>query len=105
MKMLQKRGTPRGSMAQWVLFGAVAAVVGLVALVLAALGLVVGVLLAGIFFVATTLALRRRRGGVSSYAAPAQRPAGERKAQGDCVDLGSDAYTVRIVVDEDGQKS
>jgi len=81
-------------MAQWALFGAVVAVGGLVAFVLAALGLVVGGLLVGFFSVATILASRRRRGGASAYAA---RRADGRGSEGYCVELDKDAYTVRIV--------
>ena len=95
MNVIWKGGLPQGGMAQWTLFGAVAAVVGLVAFVLAALGLVVGALLVGFFSVATVLASRRRRGGASAYTVPAS-PDG-RGSQGDCVELGKDAYTVRIV--------
>ena len=82
-------------MAQWGFFAAVAAVIGLVAFVLAALGLVVGALLVGFFSLATALASRRRRGGASAYTVPAA--SGERGSAGDCVELGKDAYTVRIV--------
>jgi len=94
MNMTWKGGTLRGGMAQWALFGALAAVVGLVALVLAALGLVLGALLIGIISVAAVLG-SRRRGGVSAYGARTV-PDG-REAAGDCVELDKDAYTVRIV--------
>jgi hypothetical protein len=94
MNVIWKGGALRGGMAQWVLFGAVAAVVGLVAFVLAALGLVLGALLIGIISVAAALGARRR-GGVSAYAARTV-PEG-REAAGDCVELDKDAYTVRIV--------
>ena len=94
MNVIWKGGALRGGMAQWVLFGAVAAVVGLVAFVLAALGLVLGALLIGIISVAAALGVRRR-GGVSVYAA---RPVPDgREPAGDCVELDKDAYTVRIV--------
>ena len=95
MNVIWKGGLPRGGMAQWAFFGAVVTVVGLVALVLAALGLVVGALLVGFFSVATVLASRRRRGGAPAYTVPTA-PDG-RGSEGDCVELGKDAYTVRIV--------
>ena len=94
MNALWKGGALRGGMAQWVLFGAVAAVAGLVVVVLAALGLAVGVLLIGIISAAAALA-SRRRGRVSAYAARAASDGSE--AAGDCVELNKDAYTVRIV--------
>jgi hypothetical protein len=81
-------------MAQWMLFGAVAALIGLVAFVTVGLGLVLGALLAGILSVATALASRRRRGGTSPYTRMA---AAGREPEEDCVDLGMDAYTVRVV--------
>ena len=93
MNMLWKGVSPRGGMAQWVLFGVVAAVAGLVIVVLAALGLVVGALLIGIISAAAALASRRRR--VSPYAARAASDG--REPQGDCVELDKDAYTIRIV--------
>jgi len=95
MNVIWKGGVPRGGMAQWALFGAVAAVVGLVAFVLAALGLVVGALLVGFFSVATVLASRRRRGGASTYTGSTASDA--HGSGGDCVELSKDAYTVRIV--------
>jgi len=98
MNVIWKGGTPRGSMAQWALLCAVAALIGLVAFVVAALGLVVGVLLFGIISVAAALASRRRAGGVSVYAVSAERAAaGRREPEGDCVELDADSYTVRIV--------
>ena len=94
MRVVWKGGPVQGGMAQWALFGAVAVAVGLVAFVLAALGLVVGAILVGIFSVAAALASRRRR-AASPYAA---RMASEaREPAGDCVELGKDSYTVRIV--------
>jgi hypothetical protein len=87
-------------MAQWALFGVVAAFGGFVAFVLAALGLVVGAALVGIFSVSAALLSRRRAGGASAYAGDAA-PDG-RETEGDCVELGRDAYTVRIV---EGKKS
>jgi hypothetical protein len=95
MNVIWKGGLQRGGMAQWALFGAVAAVVGLVAFVLAALGLVVGALLVGFFSVATVLVSRRRRGGASAYAV--RTAADGHGSEGACVELGKDAYTVRIV--------
>ena len=88
-------------MAQWMLFGLVAAVIGLMAFVLVALGLVVGAVLAGILFVGGLLASRRRAGGASVYGARtvSERTAsgGRKEAEGDCVELDKDAYTVRIL--------
>jgi len=95
MNVIWKGGLPRGGMAQWALFGAVIVVVGLVACVLAALGLVVGALLVGILSVVTALASRRRRGGASAYVVPTAPD--RREPEGDYVELGKDAYTVRIV--------
>ena len=92
MNVIWKGVALRGGMAQWALFGALAALVGFVAFVLAALGLVLGALLVGIFSVAVALG-SRRRGGASGYAV---RPDG-REPAGDCVELDKDAYTVRIV--------
>jgi predicted lipid-binding transport protein (Tim44 family) len=94
MNVLWKGGLLRGGMAQWVLFGAVAAVAGLVIVVLAALGLVVAALLIGIISAAAAPA-SRRRGRVSAYAVRAASDG--REPRGDCVELGRDAYTVRIV--------
>ena len=95
MNMIRKGRFPRSGIAQWALFGAVAAVVALVAFVLAALGLVVGALLVGFFTVATMLASRRRSGGASAYSAHTASEG--RGSEGGCVELGKDAYTVRIV--------
>ena len=101
MKLLWKGGTPRNGMTQWALFGLVAAVVGLAAFVLVALGLVVGAVLAGIFSVGALLASRRRAGGASVYAARTAsghtEPDGRKEAEGTCVELDKDAYTVRIL--------
>ena len=82
-------------MAQWALFGAVAVVVALVAFVLAALGLMLGVLLIGFISVATVLASRRRSGGDSVYST--HTASDGRGSERGCVELGKDAYTVRIV--------
>jgi len=95
MKVIWKGGTLRGGMAQWALFGIVAAVIGLVTFVLVALGLVVGVALVGIFSVATALASRRRHGGASVYVV--RTASDKREPEGACVELGKDAYTVCIV--------
>jgi hypothetical protein len=62
--------------------------------VLVAFGLVVGAVLAGIFVVGAALASRRRAGGSSVYGAVASDG---REAEGHCVELGGDAYTVRVV--------
>jgi hypothetical protein len=98
MKVIWRGGTPRGGMAQWALFGAVAAVVGLVAFVFVAFGMVVGAVLAGVFSVGAALASRRRTGGTSVYGG---RMAPDRsEAEGKCVELGGDAYTVRVVEEE-----
>jgi len=97
MKVLWKGGTQRGGMAQWVMLVAAAAVIVLVVFVLAALGLVVGVLLAGIIAVVSALASRRRAAGFSVYVGHTERLSGEREPAGDCVELGEDSYTVRIV--------
>jgi len=95
MKVIWKGGVPRGGMVQWVIFCAVALVVGLIAFVLVAFGLVVGAMLVGFFSVVTALASRRRRSGVSVYA---ERTASDGHApKGDCVELDKDAYTIRIV--------
>jgi len=95
MKILWQGKTPRGGIVQWVIFGALALVVGLVAFVLVAFGLVVGALLVGFFSVATALASRRRRRGVSVYA---ERTASDgHEAKGDYVELDKDAYTVRVM--------
>ena len=94
MNVIWKGGVLRGGMAQWALFGAIAAVVGLVAFVLAALGLVLGALLVGIISVAAALG-SRRRADASVYAVR-EAPDGCKSA-GDCVELDKDAYTVRIV--------
>ena len=94
MNMTWKGGTLRGGMAQWALFGALAAVAGLVAFVLAALGLILGALLIGVISIAAALG-SRRRGAASVYAARTV-PDG-REPAGDCVELDKDAYTVRIV--------
>jgi hypothetical protein len=75
-------------MARWVLFGVVAVAVGLAAFVLLALGLIVGAALVGIFSVGAALLARRRAGNV---------PYAGRKAEGNCVELGRDSYTVQIV--------
>ena len=99
MKVIRQGVTLRGGMAQWALLGAVAAVVGLVGFVLAALGLVVGAALAGLFAVGAALRSRRRAGGASAYAGE-DAPDG-RNADGHCVDLGRDAYTVRVVEGKD----
>jgi hypothetical protein len=93
MNMIWKGRFPRSGMAQWALFGAVAVVVALVAFVLAALGLVVGALLVGFFSVATVLASRRRR--ASAYSV--HTASDGRGSEGGCVELGKDAYTVRIM--------
>ena len=95
MNVLWKGGGLRGNMvAQWAFFGVLAALAGLAAFVLAALGLMLGALLIGIISVIAALGSRRRR-GVSVYAAHAA-PDG-REPAGDCVELDQDAYTVRIV--------
>ena len=94
MKILWKGGTLRGDMAQWMLFGAVAALAGLVAFVLAALGLVAGALLVGILSVGTALTSRRRRSGTGVY--DVRTIFDGRLPEGDCVELGKDSYTVRI---------
>jgi hypothetical protein len=94
MHVIWRGGILRGGKAQWVFFGAIAAVIGLAAFVLVALGLVVAVLLVGIFCVATALA-SRRRGGIRVYAA--RTVADGREPEGDYVELGQDAYTVRVV--------
>ena len=87
----------KGGMAQWVLFGIIAAVIGMVVLVLAVLGLAACVLLAGFFSAAAALASRRRRNGASRWAARKECPV-DRSEPGDrCVDLDKDSYTVRIV--------
>ena len=91
MQVIWKNGAARGGTAQWVLFGAVAAVVGFVAFILAALGLVAGALLAGITAVTWALTAHRRAGGT------APRPSDGREPERDCVELGREAYTVRIV--------
>jgi hypothetical protein len=98
MKVIWRGGTLRGGMAQWALFGAVAVVVGLVAFVFVAFGLVVGVVLAGIFSVGAALASRRRAGGASAYGGRTASDGSE--AEGHCVELGGDAYTIRIVEEE-----
>jgi len=98
MNVIWKGGTERGGMAQWVFFCAVAAAIGLVAFVVAALGLVVAALLLGIISVAAALASRRRAGGASIYAVGAEHPVADgRESEGDCVELDKDSYTVRIV--------
>ena len=95
MHMIWQGGTSRGGVAQWLFFAAVVAVIGLVALVLAAFGLVVGAVLVGIFSVVMALISRRRHGGASVYAVPIDSDG--REPEGDCVELSKDAYTVRIV--------
>ena len=94
MRVLWKGGVWRGGMGQWALFGALAVVVGLVACVLAALGLVLGALLVGIISVAAALGSRRRVD--ASVYAVRTFPDGCEPA-GDCVELDREAYTVRIV--------
>ena len=100
MKIIWKGGTLRGGMTQWMLFGIVAVAIGLVAFVLVALGLVVGVALVAILSVVTALASRRRRNDTSVYAV--RTTFDKREPEGDCVELDKDAYTVRIV-DEKGR--
>jgi hypothetical protein len=85
MKVIWKGGTSRGGMGQWVFFCLIAALIGFAALVVVALGLVVGAVLVGIISIAAALASRRRAGGASVYA--------EEK----CVELDKDSYTVRVV--------
>jgi len=75
-------------------------VLGFAAFVLAALGLVLGVLLVGGILVVTALASRRRRGAASGYAARMGRFSGGRDPLGNCVELDRDSYTVRIVDDK-----
>ena len=89
MKVLWKGGVSRGGVAQWALFIALAALAGLVVFVLVALGLVLGALVIGVISAAAALGARRRVG--------ASPDPGGREAAGDCVDLDTDAYTVRIV--------
>jgi hypothetical protein len=97
MDVFWKRKRLRSGTAQWVFFCAVAAAVGLVVFVLAALGLMVGALLAGIISVAVARASRRRADGASVYAVRTGRPAGGHEPEGTCVELDKDAYIVRIV--------
>ncbi|MDR2696317.1 MAG: hypothetical protein LBC79_08080 [Deltaproteobacteria bacterium] len=94
MNVLWKGGTRRGGMAQWVFFCAVAAIAGLVILVLVALGLAVGALLIGIISAAAVFG-QRRRGRVPTY--DAHTAADGRDPGGPCVELDREAYTVRIV--------
>lgn len=84
---------------QWVLFGAVAVVVGLVTFVLAMVGLVAGALLAGIFSVITALS-SRRRGSASGHVV--HTASDECEAKGGFVELDKDAYTTRVVDEEKG---
>jgi len=93
MKLIWRGGTARGSMAQRAFIGIVAAVGGLVAFVPAALGLIAGVALTGVALGAVWF-LRRRAG---KAACGRHTDAGGRAAEGTCVDLDKDSYTIRVV--------
>ena len=91
MKVIWRSGPPQGGVARWALFGIVAAVIGLGVLILVALGLAVGAALVGIFSVGAAW-LSRRRAGYAGRTVP-----DGCEAQGTCVELDRDSYTVRIV--------